>query len=91
MTKSELIGQVAESTGLTKKDAEAAIDATFDTISKVLAGKDKIQISGFGTFSTKYREARMGINPATKQQMPIDASTVAVFKAGKGLKEQVNQ
>ena len=91
MTKAELVGQVADGAGLTKKDAEAAIDATFDVIAGVLSSEDKIQIGGFGTFSTKRREARTGINPATQQPMQIAASTVAVFKAGKGLKDKVNK
>jgi len=91
MTKSELVGQVAERTGLTKKDAEAVIDATFDSIADVLGKKDKIQISGFGTFATKLRAARTGINPATGETMQVAASTVVVFKTGKGLKEQVNK
>lgn len=91
MTKTELVGQVAEGTGLTKKDAEAAVDATFDAIAQLLAQKDKIQISGFGTFSTKFRAERTGTNPATGEKMLVSASTVAVFKPGKDLKEQVNK
>lgn len=91
MTKAELIGKVAESTGLTKKDAEVAIDTTFDVIAEVLAAQDKIQISGFGTFATKYRAEREGINPATGQKMTVAASTAVVFKTGKNLKEKVNK
>lgn len=91
MTKAELIGQVAESTGLTKKDAEIAIDATFDAVADALAAQDKIQISGFGTFATKFRAEREGINPATGEKMTVKASTGVVFKAGKGLKEKVNK
>ena len=91
MTKAELIGKVAETTGLTKKDAEAAMDATFDAIAEALAAKDKIQISGFGTFATKFRAEREGVNPATGQKMTVAASTAVSFKAGKGLKEKVNK
>lgn len=91
MTKAELIGQVAERTNLTKKDAEAAIDATFDTIADVLANKEKIQIGGFGSFATKERAERMCNNPATGEKMKVAACTVAVFKPGKGLKEKVDQ
>ena len=91
MTKAELIGKVAESTGLAKKDAEVAIDATFDAIAEVLAAQDKIQISGFGTFSTKFRAEREANNPRTGERMKVAASTAVVFKAGKGLKDQVNK
>lgn len=91
MTKAELIGAVAENTNLTKKDAEAAIDATFDAIADALAKKDKIQIAGFGAFATKDRAERICNNPATGQKMTVKASTVPVFKAGKGLKEKVDK
>lgn len=90
MTKSELVGVVADSANLTKKEAEAAIDATFDTISDALAKKDKIQISGFGSFQTKDRAERICTNPATGEKMTVKASTVPSFKAGKALKEKVD-
>ncbi len=89
MTKADLVGKVAESANLTKKAAEAAIEATFDSITGALKDGDKIQISGFGSFSTKKRAARTCINPATKQKIQVKATTVPVFKAGKGLKEAV--
>ncbi len=89
MTKAELIAAVAEKAGLTKKDAEAAVGATFDTITQTLVKGDKIQLVGFGTFATKERPARVCLNPATKQKIQVPASTVPVFKIGKALKDAV--
>ncbi|MEG0913443.1 MAG: HU family DNA-binding protein [Oscillospiraceae bacterium] len=89
MTKSELIAAVAEKTGLTKKDSETAVNATFDAITETLVKGDKIQLVGFGTFSTKDRPARTCINPATKAKIDVAATTVPVFKIGKALKEAV--
>ena len=93
MTKTELIAAVAEKAGLTKKDAAAAVDAklTFETIAQALANGDKVQISGFGIFDTKKREARTGLNPRTKETIQIPASTQPVFKAGKALKDVVSK
>lgn len=91
MTKADLVGKVADSSQLSKKDAEAAIDATFDAITEALAQKDKIQISGFGTFATKFRAERTCTNPATGEKMQVKACTVPAFKAGKGLKEKVDK
>jgi DNA-binding protein HU-beta len=91
MTKAELIGQVAENANLSKKDAEAAIDATFEAITKVMIKKEKIQISGFGSFATKFRAERTGTNPATGAKMVVKASTAPVFKASKNLKEKVDK
>jgi len=91
MTKAEFVGKVAEGAGLSKKDAEAAIDATFEAVAEALAAKDKVTVSGFGTFSTKERAERTGINPATKEKMTVAASTAAVFKVSKTLKDRVNK
>ena len=91
MTKTELIAAVAEKTGLTKKDADRVVAATFETIAQALANGDKVQISGFGIFDTKKREARTGLNPRTKETIQIPASTQPVFKAGKALKDQVSK
>ena len=89
MNKTELIAAVAERTGLTKKDAERAVAATFDTIAAQLAAGEKIQVTGFGTFEVKEREARVGRNPLTGESIQIAASRTPVFKAGKGLKDGV--
>ena len=89
MNKTELIAEVAKKAGLSKKDAEKAINATLDTVTEVLASGDKVQLVGFGGFEIKHREARMGRNPKTKESIEIPATKVPVFKAGKALKDRV--
>lgn len=89
MNKTELIAEIAKKAGLSKKDAEKALNATLDTVSDALAAGDKVQLVGFGGFETKKREARMGRNPKTKEAIQIPASCVPVFKAGKALKDKV--
>lgn len=91
MNKTELIAALTEETGLSKKDAEKALNATIDTIADALAAGDKVQLVGFGGFETKKREARMGRNPRTKETIQIPASCVPVFKAGKALKDKVSK
>ena len=91
MNKTELIAAVAEKAGLTKKDAERAVNAAVDSITAALVAGDKVQLAGFGIFETKKREARTGRNPHTKQTIEIPASTVPVFKASKSLKDTVNK
>ena len=89
MNKTELISEVAKKCGISKKDAEKAINATVDTITDALCAGDKVQLVGFGGFETKTREARMGRNPKPKEAIEIPAATVPVFKAGKALKDKV--
>ncbi len=89
MNKTELIAAVAESAGLTKKDTERVVNATIDAIVSSLVKGEKVQISGFGSFETKTREARIGRNPHTKQAIEIPATRVPVFKASKALKDNV--
>lgn len=89
MNKTELIAEVARKCSLSKKDAEKAVSATFDTISETLSNGEKVQLVGFGGFETKHREARTGRNPKTKEVVEIPATTVPVFKAGKQLKDKV--
>ena len=89
MNKMELIAEVALKAGLSKKDAEKALNATIDTITEALANGEKVQLVGFGGFETKKREARMGRNPKTKEAIETPASKVPVFKAGKALKDKV--
>ena len=67
MNKTELIAAVAEKTGLTKKDAERVVNATFETVTAALAKGDKVAVSGFGNFEVKTREARVGRNPRTRR------------------------
>ena len=89
MNKTELIAIAAENSGLTKKDAERVINAAIDAITASLVKGDKVQISGFGSFETKDREARMGRNPHTKESIEIPATRVPGFKASKALKDAV--
>ncbi len=89
MNKTELISIAAENAGLTKKDAERVLNAAIDAITASLVKGEKIQISGFGTFETKDREARVGRNPHTKEAIEIPATRVPTFKASKALKDIV--
>lgn len=89
MNKTELIAAAAESTGLTKKDTEKVLNAALESIVAALAQGDKVQISGFGSFEVKEREARVGRNPQTGEAMEIAASRIPAFKAGKALKDRV--
>ncbi len=89
MNKTELIASVAEKSGITKKDAERVVNATLDTIVAELTGGSRVQLSGFGIFETKVREARIGRNPRTKEPVEIPATKTPVFKASKALKDTV--
>ena len=91
MNKTELIAAVAEKTGLTKKDAERVVNATFETITQNLAAGNKVQVSGFGNFEVKAREARVGRNPRTKETIEIPATKLPAFKAAKALKDAVGK
>ena len=90
LNKQELVANVAEQASLTKKDAEKAVNAVFETIKGALSEGDKIQLIGFGTFEVKDRAARKGRNPQTGKEIEIAASRNPVFKAGKALKDAVN-
>ncbi len=89
MTKTDLISAIAEKTELTKKDSGKALDAITAIITEELAKGGKVQLVGFGTFETRKRAARTGINPQTKKKIKIKATTVPAFKAGKALKDSV--
>lgn len=89
MNKVELIAAVAEKTGITKKEAENIITAFTDIVTEALAKGEKVSLVGFGTFETKTRASREGINPRTKEKIMIPASKTPGFKAGKVLKESV--
>ena len=89
MNKTELVAVVAEKSGITKKDAERVVSATFETITAQLMKGEKVQISGFGIFEVKKREARVGRNPRTKEAIEIPASNAPVFKPSKALKDTV--
>ena len=90
MNKTELVAAVAAKAEMSKKDAEAAVTATFDAITAALAEGDKVALVGFGTFAVKERAARTGLNPQTKEKIEIAASKAPAFKAGKALKDAVN-
>ncbi len=89
MNKTELIAIAAENAGMTKKDTERLINAALDAVTAALVNGEKVQISGFGTFESKEREARMGRNPHTKEAIEIPATRVPTFKASKALKDNV--
>lgn len=90
MNKNELIGAVAEASGLSKSDASSAVEGVFDAITKSLSKGDEVRLVGFGTFSVAKRKASTGRNPRTGEPMNIPASNQPKFKAGKGLKDAVN-
>ena len=89
MNKTELIAEIAKKAGLSKKDSEKAINAAFESITETLAAGEKVQLVGFGAFEVKVRNARIGRNPKTKEEIQIPASRVASFKVGKALKDAV--
>lgn len=91
MTKAELVTMVASKSGLSKKDTEKAIAGMIDTITETLAKGESIQLVGFGTFETRERAARTGINPRTKEKISIAATKVPAFKAGRALKDAVSK
>ena len=89
MNKTELIAVAAQATGMTKKDTERVLNAALETITASLVRGEKVQLSGFGTFEVKEREARVGRNPRTKEAVEIPATNVPVFKASDALKDTV--
>lgn len=91
MNKTELIAAIAEKTELSKKDAEKALKAFTDVVAEELKKGEKIQLVGFGTFEVSERAAREGRNPRTNETMVIPASKSPKFKAGKALKDLVNE
>lgn len=90
MSKQELVSYMAEQSGITKKDAEAALASFIGGVKGSLKGGNSVTLVGFGTFSVSHRNARQGRNPQTGATINIPARNVPVFKAGKGLKETVN-
>ena len=91
MNKTELIAVAAEKSGMTKKDAERFLNAALDTITATLAAGERVQLSGFGIFEAKTREARVGRNPRTKETIQIPATRTPVFKPSKALKDTVSE
>ncbi|MBM7561903.1 HU family DNA-binding protein [Fusibacter tunisiensis] len=92
MNKAELVASMAEKSGLTKKDAELALNAFMKSVEEELTKSGKVQLVGFGTFDVRERKERTGRNPRNpKETINIPASKAPVFKAGKALKETVNK
>ena len=91
MNKTELIDSMAAKTGLTKKNAEAALNAFVETVSEELTKGEKVSLVGFGTFEVSERAEREGRNPQTGETMKIAASKAPKFKAGRALKDTVNK
>lgn len=90
MTKQDLVAQVAQMTGVTKKDAGAVLQAVIDVVTKSLKKGDSVTLTGFGTFRVSKRGARKGVNPRNpSQKISIPAMKLPAFKAGKTLKEAV--
>lgn len=90
MNKTQLIQKIAENGNMTKKDAEVALNAVVAAISEAVAAGEKVQVSGFGSFDVKAREARTGRNPKTGEAVEIAASKRVVFTAAQALKDKIN-
>lgn len=91
MNKAELVAAIAEKAEISRKDAEAALKAFTEVVEEELKKGEKIQLVGFGTFEVSERAARVGRNPQTKEEIKIPASKAPKFKAGKALKDAINQ
>jgi nucleoid DNA-binding protein len=89
MNKGDLVNEVAKVVS-TKKEAQAAVDCVFDSITKALKKKDAVTLVGFGTFKVSKRSARKGRNPQTGEEIKIKAKNVPKFVAGKALKDSIN-
>ena len=91
MTKQEFVDAVAHKTGLSKRDAGAAVDAFLDVVEGALKAGDSVTFTGFGKFHTTHRAAREGVNPRNpSEKVHIKAATVPKFSAGSNLKKAVN-
>jgi len=88
--KVELAKAISQKIGVTQKQATEFINSFVETVEEKLGGGDKVQLVGFGTFMTRKRESREGRRPGTNEKIVIPASIVPVFKAGKGLKDKLN-
>ena len=89
MNKNEIVAAIAEKSGLTKKDAEAALNAYTEVVTDALKAGDSVQLIGFGTFEVRERAARQGRNPHTGETIEIAAAKVPAFKPGKALKDAI--
>ena len=91
MNKSELVSAIADKSGVTVKDTEAVVNALTEVVEGALIKGDKVQLTGFGTFEVSERAAREARNPKTGEKVKVAACKVPKFKAGKSLREAVNQ
>ena len=91
MNKAELVAAISEKTGTSKKSTETSLNAFVEIVTEALKKDEKVQLVGFGSFEVRKRAARKGRNPQTKEEIKIPASKAPVFKAGKALKDLVNQ
>jgi len=89
MNKAELVEEVANQTGLTKRTSREAVDAIISAITDSLSREERVTLVGFGTFQVRERRARTGVNPQTRERLDIPVKNVVRFKAGKGLREKV--
>ena len=89
MNKNEFVAAIAEKSGLTKKDAEAALNAYTEVVTDALKAGDSVQLIGFGTFEVRERAARQGRNPPTGETIEIAAAKAPAFKPGKALKDAI--
>ena len=90
MNKGELVDAVAKDAGISKAEAQAAVDSVVENVTGALKKGDKVTLVGFGTFSTSHRSAREGRNPQTGKPIKIPAKKVAKFSPGKALKDAIN-
>ena len=90
MNKAELVEAVAEKAELSKRDAEAAVDAVLEVIEATVVKGEEVKLSGFGIFSKKARAAREGTNPSNQKKIKIPASNTVAFKVSKAFKEKLN-
>ncbi len=91
MNKQQLIKKIARDAEVTQRQASVMLESTLNIIIETVASGEKIQLLGFGTFESKYRESRMGRIPSSQEPIEIPAATVPVFKAGVEFKEAVNR
>jgi len=91
MKKTDLIANVAATTGMTKRASAEAVKAVFESMTGALNAGEKVTVTGFGTLEVKARAARAGRNPKTGEAITIPAHNAVVFKAGKGLRDIVNE
>lgn len=91
MIKSELINKIAEANPhLYHRDVEKIVSTIFDEITSALSKGDRVELRGFGTFSVKERQSRIGRNPRTGERVDVDSKRVPFFKTGKDLRERLN-